>query len=474
MLVSRLPLLGLALLLSGCFTVQQVVAQDQAAPMSPSPSPTPSARTAQVTEPIFPLPGGLDAVEVFNSNSPEIVQETGILLSTLPQRAPGDASVFLDYPFSGRFALFSHHLVRDPRPTERRLFVGLLASNLGRRPVTLTVASGATFLTQPDAPFILLPAVAPDPDGRVFAGPGDRTTTELTHGRSSVPASRVTIAPNQAQLVYSLPIPANTAGDTPANGRSTMLELTASGPVHLTEVAYFAPRTGDGLFRVPGFADYQAVVSQRMLAGRREAPASFYEPGWPTPEAFRYGRVCGVSRGNTWTGELFGDGTPLPAPGERVGFPIAALYINRFNTGQVQSAPMIRRYRDTAVQSQGNYGVTYALSMHLSNPDASPRLYTLTLSNPASVTGERATACAVYQDPPDVQVMFRGTVRTDLRAQGRAQTHYAHLVLHRGEDVGPFETLSVPPHGRLDVKVSLKYPADATPPQLLTIGRVAL
>jgi hypothetical protein len=239
-------------------------------------------------------------------------------------------------------------------------------------------------------------------------------------------------------------------------------------------VAYFAPRTGDGTFRVPGFADYQAVVAQRMLAGRREAPASYYEPSWQPPEAFRYGRVCGVSRGNTWVGELFADGTPLPGPGERVGFPIAALYINRLGTGQIQSAPMLKRYRDTAVQSQGNYGVTYDLMFRLDNPDAAPRTYTVALSNPSGVTGEGRPTGVTYQDPPDAQVMYRGTVRLDLQAPGgRPQTRYAHLVLRKGEDVPPFATIAVPPHARYGVRLRLKYPADATPPQLLTIGRTA-
>jgi hypothetical protein len=447
--------------------------EEEPEPVAPQPAPTATPKAVAVPLRVYPLPGGLDRTDVFNSNNPEIVEEAGILLSTLPAREPGDASAFLGHAFRGRFALFSHHLTREARPWSRVLYLGLVATNGSDRRVDLQLRRGATYLTQPDAPFVPLPAVTPDPEGRVFAGPGDRTTSELLHDRSPVPPRRFAIAPRQSTLVYSLAVPANTGGDHPANGRGTMMEFQSTGPVHLSEVALFVARGREGTFKPPTLAQYQQVLGQRVLAGRREAPAYFYDPTWPVAEGFRYGRVAGVTRGDVWKAVLFGDGTPLPGVGERVGFPIAALYKKRLGTGQVQSAPMIRRYHDAAVQGQGNYGVTYDVTLRLANPDAAPRVYELRLTSPEDVAAEAGAHAATYLDPPSAQVTFRGAVRLDWPAPGGTQTRYVHLVLHQGERVPAFERVAVPPRTTTPVRLRLKYPADATPPQLLTVTRAS-
>ncbi len=46
---------------------------------------------------ILALPGGLDSIDVFNSNSPELVLESGILLSTFPQKGRAHSEAHLDY-----------------------------------------------------------------------------------------------------------------------------------------------------------------------------------------------------------------------------------------------------------------------------------------------------------------------------------------------------------------------------------------
>jgi hypothetical protein len=252
-----------------------------------------------------------------------------------------------------------------------------------------------------------------------------------------------------------------------------LLEFNSSGSVYLSEVAYYAIRRRDGTFDRPTLAQYQQVLDQRILAGRREAPSWFYEPSWPVAEGFRYGRVCGVSRGDTWKADLFADGTPLPTPGERVGFPIAALYKKRLGTDQVQSAPMIKRYHDSAVQSQGNYGVTYDLTLHLANPDSAPRLYALSLSSPDDVQSEMGAKRVSYMEPPSPQVTFRGTVRLDWQDTSHSnRSRYVHLVLRQGENLPSFHQVTVPASTTTRLRMRLKYPADATPPQLLTVARL--
>jgi hypothetical protein len=61
---------------------------------------------------VKPLPGKLDTIPIFNSNSPELVESDGILLSTFPPEGKKTPSAHLNYPFQGRFDIFSHHIVR--------------------------------------------------------------------------------------------------------------------------------------------------------------------------------------------------------------------------------------------------------------------------------------------------------------------------------------------------------------------------
>lgn len=58
------------------------------------------------------LPGSLDEVPVFNSNSPEVVQQDGILLSTFPPEGMANPEAHLNYAFNGRFDIFAHHIAR--------------------------------------------------------------------------------------------------------------------------------------------------------------------------------------------------------------------------------------------------------------------------------------------------------------------------------------------------------------------------
>lgn len=60
------------------------------------------------------LPGALDTVPLFNSNSPEWVKAEGILLSTLPPTGKQHPEAHLDYAFQGHFNLFAHHFSHTP------------------------------------------------------------------------------------------------------------------------------------------------------------------------------------------------------------------------------------------------------------------------------------------------------------------------------------------------------------------------
>lgn len=146
---------------------------------------------------VRPLPGQLDAVPVFNSNSPELVQTQGILLSTFPPEGKESPRAHLNFAFDGRFDIFAHHLARARIASQTRtLFLGVLISNPSNRPVAIDVLQGASYLTRPDAQFVDLPSYVEDPLGRVFAGPGSRTMNDILRGRRQVNVpSRLVIPP---------------------------------------------------------------------------------------------------------------------------------------------------------------------------------------------------------------------------------------------------------------------------------------
>lgn len=465
--------LTVALLASGCAALNQQRPGDRPPGMAGADqratTVTQLPREAPVT--LLPLPGALDGTLVFNSNSPEIVTEAGITLSTLPATNEAERAVHQDVAFQADFTVFSHHIAKDQHPGERLLRLGLLAHNRGAKPVTFLLKGGASYLSQPDALFKPLDPIIPDAAGLVYAGPGDRVATDLLHGRSTFAPKHWAIPPGATALIYDLPIPTDVAILPPINGRTTQLRCAANGPVHLSEVAVFAEKGVNGTFEPTRQADFERGLAARRLAGPRDLAAVPFDPAGSPPPGFRYGRVAGVSVGDRWTGDL----SPAVAelqPGQRVGLPVASLFLNRLGTGQNQSAPMKTRYADTAYQAHGNYGVAYELEAWLPNPDDAPRTYTLGLSHPVRVVGDRPARAAVYLEPPGKPVMFRGPVHVRWKESGAEWTsRFTHLVIRHGEAPPPFETVTVPAGKALKVWISLYYPADATPPQLLTIGR---
>lgn len=450
------PALAAALALAGCYTL----GQQREAPATPVPQVATSTPV-----PIVPLPGKLDDTLVFNSNSPEVVTQPGILLSTRPAATPDDRASYLDLPFSGTFQVFSHHIAKDDAPGARLLTLGLIAENRGDRPVVLRLTRGSSYLSQPDALFQPLPSVVEDPEGKVFAGPGDRVATDWLHGRTALPPAVYVLPAHGTALLYNLPVPTDVAILPPINGRTTQLELQSDGPVHLSEVALFAQKTANG-FVPPSQTDFVRALDAKSLAGPREGAPTAYDPNSaPPPGKFAYGRVAGVGRGAVWTGELL-----PPLPGQAVAYPIGTTYLKRMGTRQVQTAPLVRRYPDTAYAAHGNYGVTYTLSVPLENKTESARTFTFALSNPSRVEGQAADNRVTYLDPPNKAVLFRGPVMTRWGPKdGPASTQFTHLVIQSGQGPTPFATLRVPPYTVYQATVTLLYPADSTPPQLLTL-----
>ena len=426
---------------------------------------------------IRPLPGGLDEVLTFNSNSPELVLAPGILLSAFPPDGTASPEAHLNVPLGDRFDLFAHHIAKATLPEDnpdrlRTLYIGIIVKNPGTEPVKIHILQGASYLSQPDAPFIQLPAIAPNPNSTVYSGPGSRAMDMVLRGKrqETLPAT-VEIPPGQHRMLLNLPIPIATL-EPPINGRSTFLRLRSTGPVYVASLADFATVNSAGEEQAPTLEHWRNLLMTGKLSSPRDrAPTPPDQPG-----GIIYGRVAGIARGSQWRGTLTdepgGDRLTIPAPGQHLSYGLSLLRGGR--TGQNQTAEMIARYPDTAYEAHGNYGIQYALKLPLHNPGDRPRTVHLSLETPikfdAFPDGGHITGLRFFAPLPN-RTFFRGTVRvryTD--SNGRPQTRYTHLVQMRGQSNGRLATFTLPSNGYQLATVDFLYPPDASPPQVLTLS----
>jgi hypothetical protein len=429
-------------------------------------TPTPAQEIFSAQE-VRPLPGQLDKVPVFNSNSPEKVLQEGILLSTFPGNGKANPTAHLNYAFSGTFDVFAHHVAEAKPVTDlRTLYVGIILSNPTSKPITVKVLQGASYLSQPDAPFGALDAQVEDANGTVFAGPGSRATSDvLRDRRQSILPPQIIIPPGGSQMLLNLPIPVK--GLTPPlNGRSTYIRLQSNGKVYAASMALFAPNA-NGVERAPTLAEWQNLLNKGTLSSPRDrAPTAPNSAG-----GIVYGRVAGVSIGSRWQATLADPGrqtVTIPAAGKAISWGISTLVGGQLGTGQVESAKMAVRYPDTAYEAHGNYGVHYSLKLPLANPSNTPRQVTVSLQTP--LKQEKIDGGLKFLNPLPRTVNFRGTVKVRYPDdQGTLQTKYYHLVQKRGDQGSPLITLTLPPRSNRSVQVDLLYPPDATPPQVLTL-----
>src|SRR5918997_2541049 len=98
---------------SWLFTKKSALPSEAIAQTTPTPKPTPQIIVKP--QPVRALPGQLDTVPMFNSNSPEWVKTEGVLLSTFPPTGKAVPAAHLNFPFQGRFDLFVHHQTHTPK-----------------------------------------------------------------------------------------------------------------------------------------------------------------------------------------------------------------------------------------------------------------------------------------------------------------------------------------------------------------------
>lgn len=523
-------------------TMRSTPATGSSAPGSSRQSPlTLPAPVRQVevvrSQQVRPLPGQLDDIPVFNSNSPEVVQRNGILLSTFPADGMQDPSAHLNYPLEGRFDVFAHHIAKGVNlEDDRTLFLGVIVHNPSDEPVTLDVLQAVSYLSQ-EAPFVDLPAYVANPTGAVYAGPGSRTTSDVLRGeRQAYWPAQIILPPRSSQILVNAPIPlrrltvatngnlppgaiipaanpvvtttrsastvgaaalrnetdadsatevvatsssspnssarrsSSNRGEVALNGRTVLMHLSSSGPVYVASLAMHAPKIAGGAERVPTLQDWEELLKRGNLVSPRDRA--------PTPPdtraylRFFYGRVAGISQGSQWTGIATDnsdvDYLSIPSPGEEFSYVVSTVDHNTFGTGQIQSAPMLTRYPDTAYRAHGNYGTKYDISLPLHNTTDRTQRVAILFQTP--VQDEDLGEGLRFREPPDNQIFFRGTVRLRYTDDfGIPQTRYLHLVQRRGQEGEALIRLTMPAGDRRLVEVQFIYPPDATPPQVLTV-----
>jgi hypothetical protein len=430
-------------------------------------TPPPAAPTTLVRpQAVAPLPGSLDGVLVVNDNNPELITAPGILLSTFPATGRPEPGAHLDVALNGRFDLFSHHVYAGkPESLNSTLWLAVLAQPRGNAPVTLQLLAGSTALSQatdrvqPSAPFLPLPALLPQ-DGSTFSGPGSRVATELLNRqRSPLLPDQWQLPPGRATTLVVLPLPVKGL-DPLLNGRNLQLRLQSSGPVSVATLAAFG--TGD---QPPPPESWPALLN---------GPLSPKEHS-PTPRGSKgqliYSRVSGVQVGSVWR-------TTLTDPGKRwlsasrapIGWPISSLERGSLGSGQVQTAELKALYPGTAWAAHGNYGVEYDLSIPLRNDSKAPLQLQLALESP--LKSDQALGGLRFNSTPAKAVMFRGSVEVsglDDEAGKPMGRRGFHLIQRAGQQGPALGRVSLAPGAQRQLQVRLIYPADATPPQVLSL-----
>lgn len=417
------------------------------------------------------LPGQLNNVLVFNSNSPEVIQTEGILLSTFPTAGKQFPDAHLERTFNGRFDLFSHHIAR-PQGEQRTLYQGTMIYNPSDRLVRLRVLQAASYLTSPDAPFVNLPSIIEDRWGRFFSGPGSRLMGDILRGvhHPNFP-SQVLIPPRQSRMLFSLPINTSSA-------RSTFMRLESDGPLYLANLAMYGVAEGgaknkhskaNSTLREPTLENWQNLLLKgRLVAPRDRSPTPLANP---IPEKIIYGRVAGISVGSEWVGTLVDPGSSrlsIPAMGKAFSYPLSSVDTGTHGTRQIQSAPMLVRYPDTALRAHGNYAVHYNLTLPLLNKTETKQTVTVAIQTP--IKQDSYPDRLFFYRNPHGQIFFRGTVRVSYQGElGLEERRYFHLVQRQGQQGQPLVTLDMKPGETREVNIDLLYPPDATPPQVLTV-----
>jgi len=384
-----------------------------------------------------PLNGSFNKVPVLHSNQPEEVEGPGILISTAPGYAyaeeTGQPLRNAEFTFNGEFGVHMHHkyfpanrrqLSRSARRPE--LTLGLILINPGLRPVHIRFENGAV-RNSFEAPYLVNHKMGVRPLGHRpwNTGPGDATAVQVLRGRLDPKLNQEITIPARSRIVlYQTQLPALGIANALLKGRS-------DGPFQMAVVA--AKETNSDL-------DLISVLDQGRLA-----PGRVYLNRIDDIINRRiFSRVGGVALGDAYQATLSHN---LAQQGP-LHFPLTSTNRHNFGTREIQVNPLASRMVDSSLDNVGTYGVRFDIDLNLKGSGP----YELVLSHPtAPGSGKPFTA-------------FRGSLQV-LTAEGLQEMHVG---MRSGQSL-PLTTLNLRDGLSNPVRVSLVYPADATPGHLLSI-----
>jgi hypothetical protein len=384
-----------------------------------------------------PLNGTFNRVPVLHSNQPEEVEGPGILISTAPGAAyaaeNGQPLRNAEYTFNGDFGLHMHHKYfptyrRQIQPGRRRteLTLGVILINSGRVPVSIRFERGAV-RNSFQAPYLANHMLGVKPLGpRPWnTGPGDATAVQMLRDQLDRALSEVVVIPPRSRIVlFSTPLPALGIANALLRGRS-------NGPFQMAVVAASNPQSD---------ADLIAVLDSRRLA-----PGRVYLNRVGDIQSRRvFSRVGGVAIGDAYQAELSHD---LRQEGP-LHVPLTSTNRHHFGTQEVQVNPLEVRMLDSSLDNVGTYGVRFDVDLNLKGSGS----YDLVLSHPRTSAGRKDF------------VAFRGS----LQVRTPEGLQEMHLGMRSGESHA-LASLQLQAGTPLPVRVSLVYPADATPGHLLSV-----
>ena len=383
-----------------------------------------------------PLNGSFNNVPVLHSNQPEEVEGPGILITTTPGVAfaaeNGQPLRNAEYTFQGEFGLHVHHkyfpVYRSSiSAAERRgeLTLATILINPGPAPVHIQFQTGAV-RNSFEAPYLANNLMGVKPLGaRPWnTGPGDATAVQMLRGRlDSRLLEEITIPGYSRMVLFQTALPALGIANALLRGRS-------DGPFQMAVVAAKTPRSD---------ADILAVLDSGQLA-----PGRVYLQRLAEINSRRiFSRVGGVALGDHYQASIAHD---LSSQGP-LHVPFTSTNRHEFGTGDVQVNPLLTRMIDSSLDNVGTYGVRFDIDLNLNGNG----VYELVMSHPAPIGGRDFTA-------------FRGSIQ--IRTEEGLQE--VHVGLRSGQSLSLGQIFLHP--GRINpVRVSMVYPADATPGHLLSV-----
>ena len=383
-----------------------------------------------------PLNGSFNTVPVLHSNQPEEVEGPGILINTSSgvsyAAETGAPLTNPDYTFNGEFGVHIHHKYIPPKgerwagSRRSELTLGLILINTSYQPVHIRFEAGAV-RNSFQAPYLANNLMGVKPLGmRAWnTGPGDATATQLLRGKlDSNLTDEITIPGRSRVVLFRTELPSLGIANALLRGHS-------DGPFQMAVVAAREPQSD---------YDIVAVLDEAKLAPGRVYLNRIAEIN----RRQVFSRVGGIAIGDTYQATISHD---LNSEGA-LHVPFTSTDRHNFGTKEIQVNSLASRMVDSSLENVGTYGVRYEITLNLTGTGP----YELVMSHPTAFGRSKPFTA------------FRGSIQITTESG----IEEIHVGMRSGESLS-LTTLNLKPGVNNPVKVTMVYPADATPGHLLSV-----